>query len=147
MQGRINKELQDLMSNPVQGCFVQLLADNLYNWRAVIDGPLNSCYQGGKFEINIVLPQNYPFRPPEVRFVTKVYHVNVKQADGSLCADIFQNSWAPTLNIRFVLESVITLLMEPAPEHALEPEIASEMLNNPTLFRQKAQEHVRRYAS
>jgi ubiquitin-conjugating enzyme E2 D/E len=146
MQGRINKELQDLITNPIPGCFVQILADNLYLWRAVVEGPANSLYQGGKFEMSIILPQNYPFRPPEVKFLTKVYHVNVKQTDGSLCADIFQNNWAPTLNLRYVLETVLTILSEPAPEHALEPEIAAEMMNNPTLFRQKVQEYVRRYA-
>ena len=146
MQGRINKELQDLNANPLRGCFVEIVGDNLCNWRAVVDGPQGSAYEGGRFELAISLPSNYPFRPPEVKFRTKIYHTNVKQSDGSLCADIFQNNWAPTLNMRFVLETVISILAEPAPEHALEAEIAAEMMNNPTLFRQKAQEHVRLYA-
>lgn len=146
MQNRINKELQDLMGNPLENCVIDLVGDNLYRWRAVISGPQGSAYAGGKFELAIELPQNYPFRPPEVKFRTKIYHVNVKKEDGSLCADIFQNSWAPTLNMRFVLESVISILATPAPEHALEPEIAAEMLNNPSAFANKAQDWVRQYA-
>jgi ubiquitin-protein ligase len=146
MQNRISKELQDLSQNPPEGCHLELVADNLYRWRAVVSGPVGSPYVGGRFELAIELPQNYPFRPPDVKFRTKIYHVNVKKEDGSLCADIFQNNWAPTLNMRYVIESVISILATPAPEHALEPEIAAEMMNSPAVFHQKAQEWVRNFA-
>lgn len=147
MQNRINKELQELATEPLDGTYVGLIGDSIYNWRVIIEGPSDSAYTGGRFELLITLPQNYPFRPPEVRFMTKIYHVNVNKTDGSLCADIFQNNWAPTLKMRYVIESIISILSQPAPEHAVEPEIASQMLNNPTLFYQKAQEWVRDYAS
>lgn len=147
MQNRILKELQDLSTNPLEGCFIELVGDNLYKWRAIIKGPDSSPYAGGRFELAIELPQNYPFRPPDVKFKTKIYHTNVKSDDGTLCADVFQNSWAPTLNMRYVIESVISILANPAPEHALEIGIAAEMANNPSLYIANAQEWVRRYAS
>lgn len=146
MQNRIVKELQDLTQNPPEGCSIGLVNDNLYLWRAVLQGPEGSAYEGGRFEIAIALPENYPFRPPEAKFLTKIYHVNVKRDDGSVCADIFQNSWAPTLNMRYVIESLITILANPAPEHALENDIAAEMINNPNGFRNTAQEWVRNFA-
>ena len=146
MQNRILKEIQDLTSNPLEGCFVEIVRDNPFCWRAVLDGPKDSPYAGGRFELSIDLPQNYPFRPPEVKFKTVIYHVNVKHDDGTLCADIFQNAWAPTLNMRFVLESVITILSHPAPEHALETDIAAEMANDYSTFLKKAQAFVKNYA-
>ena len=146
MQNRINKELQDLSNNPLEGCSISLQNDNFYHWIATLHGPDNSSYAGGRFLVSVILPENYPFRPPDVKFLTKIYHVNVKRDDGSLCADIFQNNWAPTLNMRYVLESIITVLAHPAPEHALENDIAAQMLNNPAAFHQTAQEWVRQFA-
>lgn len=146
MQNRIVKELQDLTNNPPEGCSLTLVNDNLYLWKAILQGPAGSAYVGGKFQINITLPENYPFRPPDVKFSTKIYHVNVKREDGSVCADIFQNNWAPTLNMRYVIESLISILAQPAPEHALESEIAAEMMADPGRFYQTAQEWVRNFA-
>jgi Ubiquitin-protein ligase len=48
--------------------------------------------------------------------------------------------------MRYVLESLISILIHPAPEHALEADIAAEMINNPSLFHQNAQEWVRNFA-
>jgi len=32
---------------------------------------------GGVYEVDIEVPSEYPFKPPKMRFITKVYHPNI----------------------------------------------------------------------
>ena len=69
----------------------------------MIDGPEGTPYDGGIFTIDIIFPPEYPFKAPKVKFETRIYHPNVKTDSGEICADLIQNGWAPTLNLRHVL--------------------------------------------
>ena len=40
-------------------------------------GPKDTPYEGGFFNILVVFPPNYPKKPPEVCFLTPIYHVNI----------------------------------------------------------------------
>lgn len=42
-----------------------------------IQGPGETPYQGGVFQLAINVPEQYPLVPPQVRFVTKIFHPNV----------------------------------------------------------------------
>ncbi len=60
----------------------------------------------------------------QVLFKTKIYHPNIKQDTGEICTQAIENNWVPTLNAKFVIESVITLLKNPNADNPLEAEIA-----------------------
>ncbi len=36
-----------------------------------IKGPDNTPYDGGVFQVDIVIPNEYPFSPPKMKFITK----------------------------------------------------------------------------
>jgi ubiquitin-conjugating enzyme (huntingtin interacting protein 2) len=40
-------------------------------------GPPGTPYEGGTYEIDITIPSDYPFRPPVMKFITKIWHPNV----------------------------------------------------------------------
>ena len=61
-------------------------------------GPPDSPYSGGVFFLNITFPTDYPFKPPKVQFITKIYHPNIN-ANGSICLDILRDQWSPALTI------------------------------------------------
>merc|ERR1711974_83239 len=81
---RITKEFQDISSNPPEWLIsCSPVGDDLKNLRAKITGPPGSPYEEGKFVISVEFPDDYPFKPPKVKFITKVYHPNVK-SDGRI---------------------------------------------------------------
>jgi ubiquitin-conjugating enzyme E2 D/E len=65
--------MQDMIKDPIPNISAgPVHLSDLYKWRATITGPTDSPYRGGIFILEIVLPINYPFKPPKVNFVTKV---------------------------------------------------------------------------
>ncbi|KAI7707674.1 hypothetical protein KC353_g11507, partial [Hortaea werneckii] len=74
---RIMKELGEVQSNPPEGVTITLPNEGDFNvWHAKVSGPPDSVYAGGSFNIEIVLPKEYPFKPPRLGFKTKIYHPN-----------------------------------------------------------------------
>ncbi|GAA5976528.1 hypothetical protein JCM11641_001330 [Rhodosporidiobolus odoratus] len=144
---RIAKELNDLKKDQLpQGCQAGLINDNnVYEWQAAIDGPPESPYDGGRFNLRITLPSDYPFRPPKVQFMTKIYHCNIN-AQGGICLDILKNQWSPALSIVKVLLSVASLLADPNPHDPLVPDIAQRYLKNRKDHDKQAKEWTQKYA-
>jgi ubiquitin-protein ligase len=57
-----------------------------------------------------------------------------------------ETNWVPTLNAKFVLESIMTLLSTPNAEHALENEIAELLMSDKAAFEAKAKEYTAEHA-
>ena len=145
MSKRLNKEFADLCNTPLPWCKCQLQGDNLYKWKAVIQGPEGSPYENGSFQLEIEIPIEYPFKPPKMKFVTKIYHPNVK-SDGSICSDVLTEGWSPQLKISEVLLTLRNLMTEPNPENPLEPDIALAYKNDKNGFNKTAKEWTKKYA-
>ncbi|OEL35882.1 Protein PEROXIN-4, partial [Dichanthelium oligosanthes] len=50
---------------------------NIFKWTALIKGPSETPYEGGVFQLAFAIPEQYPLLPPQVRFLTKIFHPNV----------------------------------------------------------------------
>uniref|UniRef100_A0A914LYB2 E2 ubiquitin-conjugating enzyme n=1 Tax=Meloidogyne incognita TaxID=6306 RepID=A0A914LYB2_MELIC len=96
---RIQKELLDFNLEPPALCSAGPINGDLFNWQATITGPPNSAYQGGVIFLNIKFPNDYPFKPPQVRFTTKIYAPYVNSELGTMCLDILTSKWSPALTI------------------------------------------------
>ncbi|KJH52931.1 ubiquitin--protein ligase [Dictyocaulus viviparus] len=118
-------ELKNIESQPLEGFTISVSDDNLFVWTVGIYGPPNTLYQGGYFKAVIRFPPNYPYSPPSMKFLTKVWHPNVYE-NGDLCISILHppvddphsgelpcERWNPTQSVRTILLSVISLLNEP----------------------------------
>jgi ubiquitin-protein ligase len=67
----------ELMTDPVEGFAPEIPDDsNLYNWRIYLEGPKDTIYEGGVFQLNMSFPRDYPMAPPELRFISDFWHPN-----------------------------------------------------------------------
>ena len=143
---RLLKEYEDIKQKPCENCNICPDTDNMYRWTATLFGPQNTPYEGGLFCLEINFSKDYPFRAPEIFFITPIYHPNINKS-GIICLDILKEEWSPVLTIDKVLLSLSSLLSEPNPEDPLVSEIGSEMKNDIELYNKKAREYTKKYAN
>jgi ubiquitin-protein ligase len=72
---------------------------------AVIIGPADTPFEDGTFRLVMQFEEQYPNKPPLVKFISQMFHPNV-YATGELCLDILQNRWSPTYDVAAVLTSI-----------------------------------------
>ena len=70
---RIIKETQRLQAEPVPGITAEPFEDNVRHFKITIDGPKDSAYENGVFDLQLFLPEDYPMSPPKVIFSTRIY--------------------------------------------------------------------------
>jgi|TARA_Y100000287_G_C14080168_1_gene285179 ubiquitin-conjugating enzyme E2 D/E len=143
---RIQKELSLLMKDPPDNCSAGPVDDDIFHWEGTIMGPTETVYEGGIFNLDIQFPKNYPFKPPKVRFQTKIYHPNINSG-GFICLDIFKDNWSPALTISKVLLSICSLLTDPNPDDPLVVDIADEYVNEREKYNETAKTWTQIYAS
>ena len=104
--------------------------------------------QGGKYHVQIVLPKEYPFKPPVLSFKTKIYHPNVSNDErGAMCLGMLKaEEWKPPNKIAEVLKLVRAVLAAPQPDDAVETGIAEQFKNDRKSFDKVAKEWVAKYA-
>jgi len=67
----------------------------------------------------------YPFKPPEIKFLTKIYHPNVNRK-GRMCSHCLHTdkSWNPNIRIKNVIEEIIEILKGARIKNSLRLELA-----------------------
>jgi len=117
-----------MQTDPPAGVSASPVADNVMTWyvyprdgpyrstprkalantafrNAVIIGPAETPFEDGTFRLVMQFEEQYPNKPPIVKFISKMFHPNV-YASGELCLDILQNRWSPTYDVAAVLTSI-----------------------------------------
>jgi len=143
---RINNELEELKKNPLLNCSAGPIENDLFKWQATLLGPNDSPYQNGVFFLEISFPKEYPFKPPNIIFKTKIYHPNINSG-GGICLDILKNNWSPALTIGKVLLSICSLLTDPNPDDPLVPSIAKLFKEDNAKYRLTAKHWTQKFAT
>jgi len=113
---------------------IESVNGSLVDLRGKIAGPPDTPYAGGIYYLEIKISETYPFNPPKVRFITRVWHPNVSSATGAICLDILKDQWAAAMTLRTVLLSLQALLQEAQPDDPQDSQVAKQLLNNKDEF-------------
>jgi ubiquitin-conjugating enzyme E2 N len=111
-----------------------------------IAGPSDTPFEGGMFDLELFLPEEYPMVPPKVLFRTKIYHPNIDKL-GRICLDILKNKWSPALQIKAVLLSIQALMSAPNCDDPLDEAIAEHWKSDEAGAIKKAAEWTQQYAN
>ena len=109
---------------PIPNVNIEPEENNVMIWNCKIDGPDGTPFVGGIFNVQLDFSDSYPFKPPKIKFVTKIYHPGVKTDTGEICTQAIESTWVPTLNARHVIMAVVTVMKTPNAENAQEMSIA-----------------------
>ena len=150
---RMRRELEVLRKDPPHGVAAWpggASGDSLVEICAEIEGPQESPYAVGMFRLSVRIPPRYPFEPPSVMFLTRVYHPNVDNR-GRISLDSLKmppaGQWQPSLNVGQVLAQIRLLLAEPNPDDPLMADIAELYRHNKKRFNRLAKAFTDEHAS
>ncbi|KAK3889556.1 hypothetical protein Pcinc_006449 [Petrolisthes cinctipes] len=92
----------------------QPLEDNLFEWHFTVRGPVDSEFDGGIYHGRIIMPADYPMKPPNIIFLTPNgrFETNKK-----ICLSIsghHPETWQPSWSIRTALLAIIGFMPTPA---------------------------------
>ena len=117
-----------------------------YHWQVTIVAPKDSVYEGGFFQLEVKIPDNYPNSCPRVKFLTKIYHCNVGETNGNICLSTL-NSWNSNYSMEDVLNHITVLLHKQNPDSPMNGHMKDEYKNNRSVFDKNAKEWVKKYAT
>lgn len=144
---RIAKELEECRQDTQSGVALTLNNEtDLTHLTGIFKGPPGTPYEGGNFQVDITIPNEYPFKPPIMRFITKIYHPNISSVTGAICLDILKDAWTPILTLKSSLISLQSLLQSPEPTDPQDAEVAKHYLSDKEGFNSTAAYWTKTYA-
>eukprot|EP01035_Chromulina_nebulosa_P018779 gene18779-24546_t len=107
---RILADVRELERHKSSRYTASPLEDNMFEWHFTIRGPQGTDFEGGVYHGRILLPPEYPFKPPNIIFLNKNgrFEVGTK-----ICLSIsayHEESWQPAWGVRTMLEAIISFL-------------------------------------
>ncbi|XP_072264733.1 ubiquitin-conjugating enzyme E2 J1 [Pyxicephalus adspersus] len=103
---RLMKEAAEL-KDATDHYHAQPLEDNLFEWHFTVRGPPDSDFDGGIYHGRIVLPPEYPMKPPSIILLTANGRFEVGK---KICLSIsghHPETWQPSWSIRTALLAII----------------------------------------
>lgn len=140
----INNNLSDKLSNKKSLIDdLRIIKDDSLHWKSVIYGPENTPYAKGKFDIIINFEGDKSNEKPIIKFLTKIYHYNVKQNDGVvLCPNIWNKNSSDEENMK----KIKMLMIAPDSRYPCNKFIQQEFYNDYQNYKKKALKLTQDYA-
>ncbi|XP_063725948.1 ubiquitin-conjugating enzyme E2 K-like [Symsagittifera roscoffensis] len=149
---RVKREFKEVTQptdekDPLKLIKLDMVDNNILHLKGEIFGPPDTPYEGGKFKLDITVPDSYPFNPPKIKFETKIWHPNISSVTGAICLDILKDQWAAAMTLRTVLLSIQALLASPEPDDPQDAVVANQFRDNRAIFKKTAAFWTYYYAS
>lgn len=86
------------------------LEDNLFEWHFTVRGPADTEFAGGRYHGRILLPQDYPMKPPHIMLLTPNGRFEVGKKICLTISAYHPEYWQPSWSIRTVLLALISFM-------------------------------------
>ncbi len=116
------QEIEDVKRHPPQHCEVINFGNTPVTATFRVCGPPDSAiYCGSTLELQLIFYDGYPYRAPDVKILSRVFHVNaITQLDGGARLLHMRDTWSADWSISRLLTHLVQLLR--APDISLLPE-------------------------
>ncbi|GKZ00486.1 hypothetical protein MPSEU_001001100 [Mayamaea pseudoterrestris] len=111
---RIQADIRELSIDPSDQYYAAPIESDMLEWHFTIRGADDTDFAGGWYHGRILLPPDYPMKPPHILFNTPSgrFATNTKIC---LSFTAFHNElWQPAWGVRLILEALISFLPTPA---------------------------------
>lgn len=121
---------------------------NPFEWKAVINGPIGSPYEGGYYKLKVTFKDDFPISGPIIKFITKIYHCNISD-NGDICLNIIKywdpKKWDRNKTMDSIFKSIYDMLIVQNPKDSY-CNRGDEYLKKRDEFNKKAREYRDKYA-
>ena len=85
--GKIKKNIQSIAPRQINS------KKDLFNWEILLEGRVNSLWEGGIYIIRLQFTEDFPLKPPKASFNKGFLHIHVYE-DGDICSPILtEGNW------------------------------------------------------
>jgi len=110
---RIMRECKELRQNPPEGIVAGPLEGNVFEWHFTIKGVEDTEFEGGRYHGKLVLPSEYPFKPPDLVMLNKSGRFDVGSKICLNFSGFHPESWQPSWTIRTMLVALRAFMPTP----------------------------------
>lgn len=103
---RLMREAQELKDKTEQFSAYPL-EDNLFEWHFTIRGPADSDFENGVYHGRIILPPEYPMKPPSIILLTPSGRFETNRKICLSISGFHPESWQPSWSLRTALLGII----------------------------------------
>lgn len=109
---RLMRELAELRQAPSADFHIEPLEDNLFEWHFTLRGPTDSPYEGGYYHGRMIIPEEYPMKPPSFVFLTPSGRFEVGKKICLSISNYHPEHWRPAWGIRTAMVALVSIMPE-----------------------------------
>eukprot|EP00128_Syssomonas_multiformis_P005295 Colp12_sorted_trinity150504_noHs@32871 len=106
---RIMQEIREL-AEPTDQYYAQPLEQNIYEWHFTVRGPSDTEFEGGLYHGRIILPPEYPMKPPSIILLNPNGRFEVGKKICLSISNYHPEHWQPSWSIRTALLAIISFM-------------------------------------
>ncbi|KAJ2902162.1 uncharacterized protein MKZ38_000960 [Zalerion maritima] len=138
-------EISNMVVKPHPYMDVYVSESRMSFWKVVMQGPPESPYEKGTFELQVEIGSEFPRSPPKIKFITPLQHPNIGR-HGRICHPMFDREWSPNMSVRQMMEQIYGMLMYLEARETLDTVMTMNFYTDPAEALAKVNEFIERFA-
>jgi ubiquitin-conjugating enzyme E2 J1 len=110
---RIVQELKEIQRDDSPDLAAEVLEDNIFEWHFAVRGAWESDFAGGIYHGRILMPAEYPFKPPAFVMLTPSGRFETGTRICLSISSFHPESWQPSWSVRSALVALVAFMQTP----------------------------------